>query len=481
MAKAGNLQIEWFNVTYRSVTLGIFLLVAVLGGGGGYWYWAQIHTPRSGALDAIERAEQRLIEAGSLERDEEIDQILDSAEVTLREAHSAHADMRFDEAKVAAIRSENLSLKALRMSGAQETTSGLVRFFRLEGDVRVKRAGEFSWNSARNDSELHLGDQVKTASSASAQLIYFDGTRTTIQPGSLLEIRELYENPLTKVRRVKEKLNRGEVRSSTQKRNVEGSFHEVATDKAAARSDEAGSFRVSYNEEKKSTSFDVFEGRIEVASATRKESVVGGESIRSSANGELSSKQVLPDMPLLISPRDQRVFISESPLDEKITLNWHDVPKADRYHLVISDRALFTEPLYDAERASASAVLDGAGEGTYYWRVAAISAAGLKGPFSTPRRFRISSQKIRDRTDVEPPDLEITEFVHIGMMVIVNGRTEPGATLWADNEKIDVYDDGTFYSVIRLRREGLNKLRFVSQDTAGNEASLVKSAYVETF
>ena len=54
--------------------------------------------------------------------------------------------------------------------------------------------------------------------SGSAQLIYFDGTVTTIQPGSLLEIRDLFEDPVTKVRRVKEKLNFGEVKSSTQPR-----------------------------------------------------------------------------------------------------------------------------------------------------------------------------------------------------------------------------------------------------------------------
>ena len=88
------------------------------------------------------------------------------------------------------------------------------------------------------------------------------------------------------------------------------------------------------------------------------------------------------------------------------------------------------------------------------------------GPFSSMRRFRVSSEKIRDRSDTEPPELEITEFVPIGMMVIVNGRTEPGATLWAENEQIDVSDDGTFYTVIRLRKEGVNELRFVAQDTA---------------
>ena len=66
-------------------------------------------------------------------------------------------------------------------------------------------------------------------------------------------------------------------------------------------------------------------------------------------------------------------------------------------------------------------------------------------------------------------------------MVIVNGRTEPGATLWIDNEKIDVYDDGTFYAVVRLRKEGLNEIRFVSQDAGGNETEIMRSTYVEMY
>ena len=58
---------------------------------------------------------------------------------------------------------------------------------------------------------LNVGDQVKTSSRGSAVLLYFDKTKTHVQPGSLLEIRDLYEDPVTKVRRVREKLNWGEV------------------------------------------------------------------------------------------------------------------------------------------------------------------------------------------------------------------------------------------------------------------------------
>jgi hypothetical protein len=473
-------QLDWFNVTYRSVVLSVLVVVALLGGGFGYWYYNYIYSPRASADTAIVRAERRLHEASSLRGEDRLLEVVESAEVALREARQARSSLRFDDARVAAIRSENLSLKALGMSRGQDDQARMVRFYRLEGDVRVKKQGEFSWEQADSSMVLQIGDQVKTSSSASAQLIYFDGTVTTIEPGSLLEIRELYENPVTKVRRVKEKLNRGKLRASTQEQPVAGSYHEVTTEKVAARTDEEGEFRVAYDPDKRTAEFDVFEGRIEVSSPNKSASLVAGERIRSSAEGRLSGKEVMPGVPRLINPRDQKVFISEDPEQQTITLSWENVPGASAYHLMISNRALFTDPLHDGKQSKTTAMV-APDPGSYFWKVAAVDANDTSGPFSPPRRFRVSTAKIRDRGDTDPPELEITEFVAIGLMVIVNGRTEPGATLWIDSEKIDVYDDGTFYAVVRLRKEGLNDIRFVAQDTAGNETEHTRSAYVEMF
>ena len=112
---------------------------------------------------------------------------------------------------------------------------------------------------------------------------------------------------------------------------------------------------------------------------------------------------------------------------------------------------------------------------------AIANAEGVVGPFSEVRRFRVSSQQIRDKTDNEPPKLDIDEFVPIGQMVIINGATEPGSTLWVDSQKIDLYEDGRFNAVVRLRTEGVNDVRIVAQDTAGNETVVTRSAFVEVY
>ena len=62
----------------------------------------------------------------------------------------------------------------------------LVHFDRIEGDVRVKLAGEFAWTSANRKMELSEGDQIKTSSSGSAAMVVVSAsgavTLSSLQP-----------------------------------------------------------------------------------------------------------------------------------------------------------------------------------------------------------------------------------------------------------------------------------------------------------
>lgn len=473
-------QLEWYSVTYRSVVAWIITGVVALVASGVGWYYFRLHRPRQAAAAAITQAADHLSQAEPLAEAQQIRETVERARGALGQARGAFAAHEWADARFAALHASDLSLQALEAAKGNNANTKMVRFYRLEGDVRVKHAGEFSWEPASPYMVLNIGDQVKTSSSASAQLIYFDGSVTTIQPGSLLEIRDLFEDPVTKVRRVKEKLSFGEVQSSTQRSNVRGSYHEVATEKVSARAEDAGEFRMAHDKDRDTTVVDTFRGQLQVETGDRRESLSAGERLRTDAEGRMASKERLPGVPRLLAPADQRVFIYEDPSQHRISLNWQDVPGAERYHLLIADQPLFTGPLYDAHRKEATAQLE-VGPGTYYWKAAAVTGDGVEGPFSDIRTFRVSSERIKDRDDSVPPELEVSEFVTVGMMVIINGRTEPGATLWVDNERVDIHDDGRFYAVVRLREEGVNEVLLRAQDTAGNETRQSRSAYVEMF
>ncbi|HEX4825215.1 MAG TPA: FecR domain-containing protein [Candidatus Polarisedimenticolaceae bacterium] len=476
-----NVLLDWFTVSYRTVVVFVLLAVGLLGLGVWYLFFYAPGKPRQEAQDAISRAVERLAEASRYTSNERVDEAVASARSALGEGRDAFGRHQYTDAQVAAIRSENFSQKAIDMARGEGTTAREVRILREEGDVRVKRAGEFDWQPLDRKSLLRVGDQVKTSSNGSVQLIYFDGAQTQIDPGSLLEIREIHEDPATKVRRVSEKLNWGEIQSTTQKRNVDGSFHEVATDKVSARAEDAVEFRLASDKETKAAAIDVFEGRVQVAAGGRKENVEGGERLRADPSGQLQAKEVLPGAPRLLSPSDQKVFVEEDPAKASTSMSWERVPGAKAYHLMIADRMLFADVRYEADREDTNVVLQGVPAGEYYWKVAAISPSSIRGPFSEVRRFRVTSQKITDKNDTTPPDLEITENVQTGPMLILNGRTEPGALLWVDNEKVEVTDDGTFYAVIRLRKEGVNEVVLMAQDAAGNVRKITHKAYVDPY
>jgi hypothetical protein len=473
--------LDWFTVSYRSVATGVVLVLAALLGGGWYWFSYAPSKPRQEAQEAISRAVERMSEAAGYTGKVDLDEVRGSARSALAEARDALQRRQYDDARIAAIRSENFSQKAIDMARGDGAASKEVRIYHMEGDVRVKRAGEFNWESADRKMFLRVGDQVKTAGSGSVQLIYFDGTITTINPGSLLEIREIHEDPATKVRRVSEKLNWGEVLASTQKTNVEGSFHEVATEKVSTRSDAAGEFRVSSDKESQAAAVDVFRGRVQVASGGRVERLDSGERVRADASGTLQAKEVLPGAPRLIAPADQKIFVHEDPSQASTVLAWEKAAGAARYHLVISNKALFSVVRYEADREDTTVQLDALEPGEYYWKVASVFPDGVRGSYSEPWRFRVTSQSLHDREDTTPPILEITESVQSGPMLILNGRTESGAHLWVDNEKVDVTDDGTFYAVIRLRKEGVNDVSLLAQDAAGNARKLTHRAYVDSY
>jgi len=158
------------------------------------------------------------------------------------------------------------------------------------------------------------------------------------------------------------------------------------------------------------------------------------------------------------------------------------VTGGERYRLQIARTALFGELLLDkADIRSASVEIPGLQESNYYWRVSAIDAGNVESPFSETRKFKVSSAREHITEDSTPPPLEVVDFLPSGHLVIINGRTEPGAILSIDGQKIDVYDDGAFTAVVRMKKDGQNQVDIVAQDTAGNTTRMKRSVYVESY
>jgi len=476
--------LDWFNVSYRSLILGAVVFVLALAAVGGTLYYRIIYrnSPRARASEAIAQAESLLDKASGGETTKEADALKQSSQRLLAEARRQFDATNFEDATKAAEQSQMSSQRLLSMSRGEATRAA--QFYKLEGDVRVKRSRELIWAPATKGMALSVGDQIKTSSRAAAQIIYFNGTITTVTPGSLLEIKELYENPATRVQQVRERLREGRISSSTQDPTTKGSFHEIATQNTVAVTEERTSLDVAFDDQEEKTRLEVHAGKASVSTAAEgapKVAVEAQERLEVDRQEHVSSKVRLPQAPILTAPIDQKVIPLEGEQGGSVELLWQEVSDSKSYHLQISSHPLFSDTLVNSRLETASATLPRAGEGNYYWRVAAIFTDGTEGPMSEIRKFKIVQGTLTPTGDTQPPSLEIDDFLVFATQVIVRGRTEPGATLAVDGSKIDVYDDGTFTSVIPLRKAGRHTLIFLAQDISGNTTRVERVAEVDSY
>jgi len=471
--------LDWATISYRSIMRGVVYLVLLLALGGVFFYLraARRATPEELALKEINRAERmyREAQAGA---DPSFARVIESAGKILDSARLSYERKDFAEARAAAQQSQSFSRKILEGSAGESFTA---KIYKYEGDVKIKRSRQFVWDDVSGNTALRVGDQIKTASNGSAQIIYFDGTITTINPGSLLEIRELFEDPTTKVRKVREKLNWGGVSASMPGANVAGSFHEVATESTTARAVDKTQFQVAYDAETRKTRTEVQSGSAEVQTGGRTMTLKPLERMEVSGEQVVSRVKLLP-APTLLDPTDQRVFLHDDPAAESTALRWAKVAGGERYRLQIARTALFGELLLDkSDVRSTSVQIPGLQEGNYYWKVSAIDTGRVESHFSEIRKFKVASSRERRTDDSTPPPLDVVDFLPSGHLVIINGRTEPGAVLLVDGQKVDVYDDGAFTAVVRMKRDGPNEVEIVSQDGAGNTTRMRRSVYVESY
>jgi hypothetical protein len=475
--------LDWFNVSYRALYSVTFAIILVLGAGSWFVYQKFIYegSPRAEARLAIDQAEEALDKAGPTTQQDTTTELKQAAQRLLADARRQYDGANYMDARKAAVESKLNSDKALAISRGESARE--VQFYRIEGDVNVKRVRELIWIDAERGMSLSVGDQVKTSSKASAQIIYFNGTITTIKPGSLLEIKDLYDNPATRVQQVRERLREGRISASTQEPVAAGSYHEVATQNTVAKSEERTDFEVAFDKDKEKTEIEVHSGRATLTAGDKAPMTVGSlERVDVDREARVSPVEKVPAPPAMIEPPDQKIFLLRDTQAPTVDLSWDPVEGAAAYRLQISSQPLFAEPVVDLDSLrTTAATLPNVKEGGYYWRVAAVFDRGQVSPFSAPRKFKVVSGKVAQAGDTTPPPLTIDDFLVFASQVIIRGKTEPGVLLTVAGNKVDVYDDGTFTTVVPLKHEGINRVGFIAQDMAGNETRLERTATVDAY
>ncbi len=342
------------------------------------------------------------------------------------------------------------------------------RFLALDGSVEVKRAATLEWLPATRAMVLQRNDLVRTRSGGTAEIRFADGTLFNVRPDSLITIEESTQNPVSRQQRVALSIQSGQANFTTATRGVLGTTTiSTPTLRTEVQRETAGSMEVA---ESGATGLRIFRGAGEAQTKTgQRINLASNEGVRVDAGGAAGPKTALPVVPQLTAPPNQTEF-SFPDLGQGITLLlWNAVPGASSYRVMVDFSPTFARPLYDRQRQGATQMeLRGLDAGSYYWKVAAIDAKGVEGGFSELWRFTLSKAPVSNA----PPPLSVDALELKGNVLHVRGRTEPGASLLLNGERLEVQADGSFNEFLTFDGSSGSSVLLRSTGAKGGVAEL---------
>jgi hypothetical protein len=344
----------------------------------------------------------------------------------------------------------------------------------LHGKVEVQRANQTKWDKAREKQPLYNGDFIKTGMDSSAEVIFSDSTVYRVGPDSLLEVH--------REARMGREPSAGEVKVKVGQVNVYTASNQssVVTDAARAEVDRDSRVGVEVAEDS-ATLVAAYAGKAHVTGATGQRVDLGTrQAVNAAPGGALGQQRAVPDPPVPEKPAANALVNLDA--SDRVELIWRPVAGITGYELQVSRSRVFTTSNieFTNRRDSNSAVVKIFRPGTYFWHVAALGAERLRSEWSPPRAFKaFAGPRVEALTDTTPPKLEVQRPTQMGNFFLVQGVTEPGATVTVNGEPVDVAGDGTFKKTVALTREGWNTIVIRATDPAGNSSEDRKTVRVE--
>ncbi|HKB72128.1 MAG TPA: FecR domain-containing protein [Thermoanaerobaculia bacterium] len=469
-------DLEWIVFSYRDVRR--WLIILLVAGGAATW---GVHVYRRNHVSPELRAERQIQQAETTYKNAEASPeasrftaTLGQAKERLADARSALENAKNVEAYDLAVESESLSRRALGRAGHSDI--GDATFVALDGEVTIQRAGRGTWEECRLRQSLYDGDFIKTSSSGSAEIMFFDGTLYQLRPDSLFEVKSGQRPDREKSSAVD--MVSGSIQVYTS--NAPSQIRTKAVSAEVQRDSEVG-VSVAENHDTEVSSY-----RGQAVLRTERDSVVLSDRERVRANAatqRLGGKIALPESPAPVDPADNRIFDLKKNAD--VVLRWTAVKEASRYHLQVSRSRLFipdATPLDLSDRRGLQAAIRPHEEGSYYWRVAAISGKGVSSDWSPYRRFRVVADAAKAGAPAgAPPPLQIETPQQMGNLFLIFGHTDPSASVSVGGKRADVEPDGSFKTTVTVDTEGESQIVVKAADAAGRETVKRIRVFVELF
>ncbi|HYR28708.1 MAG TPA: hypothetical protein VEU30_09590, partial [Thermoanaerobaculia bacterium] len=331
--------------------------------------------------------------------------------------------------------------------------------------VKFQKASSSEWRDAESRTALFNGDWVKTGGRASAELMFSNGALYTVGPNALLEIyAAVAPGSTSKTNSVTMQV--GSIEVDTRVKDATANIRTPGTQVVI----ESLSLAQVDVDQAKGTDITASRGAASVAPASGGPAVrlAAGERVSASEQGALTQVKKLAPPPALAPPGDNQILQFGPEL--QIEFLWNPQASASQYVLQVSRSRLFTTQEINSRRQKTSARAKITGEGVFYWRVASIGPDGAAGPFAEARKFRVVGGGNRSTPDKDPPKLALkAPFPLGGVFFTISGTTEPGASVFINDEEADVDSNGGFSKVVSMPKIGRNDVIVKAIDAAGNQ------------
>jgi hypothetical protein len=355
-------------------------------------------------------------------------------------------------ARAARLKAENAERETL----AKRTTAGVAELSDRKGTVESRKPADPVWKDAPLKSRLIESEMVRTLSNSLAEITFHDESRIRLNENSQAVIQRMREDLLAKKKESSVSLVTGNAFALLAGNQKKKKFDFVIP--GVATKINSKNFWVQKDEQ--ATKVANYEGQIELTSQGATVVVSENQGTLVKANQKPTAPTSLLPSPALASPENSATLF-----ERQINFQWSAVAAAQNYWLEISRDKSFTNVTVNASAIKSSAfnaVLPG--DGSYYWRVAAIDVNGFPSRFSERGFFNITK-------DTTAPFLQLTTpeegaIVREGFARVA-GTTEKDAKLFLNGKSVEVPNSGIFQTE-SLLKDGVNEILLEAKDSAGN-------------
>src|ERR1700723_1371273 len=270
-------------------------------------------------------------------------------------------------------------------TGVATINARQARFVNLDGKVQVKKVNSVSWENADYQMTLDKGDLIQTGPEGVARMAFADGTTYTAKGDTLVTVEEnLVEQDHASS--VGVHISSGQVDLATGTWEVPGSKAEVSFENAVASLQANTRAAVRSDPDTKHQEITVASGSAKLARGSEHLDMGQWERVSFPTGGAITKSQVLAP-PQLITPLNLQPIIVADPKHDPVHFSWKAAATAKIYDFQASTTTAFTHIVEERKSASTSVDVSGLDPGDYFWRVRAIDEKGNVSDASESYKF----------------------------------------------------------------------------------------------